>query len=162
MKEKQIVKKVKERHRSGLSQKQAFLLEVECLKRLKGCRHFPQLIKTDPEKYEVTTAYCGPALSQLRKGEETPQVVDIYAQINTIASDLEKMNIIHLDMRLQNICIDLDGCLHLIDFGRAIIDRDTPTQQLRECLDDFDRRGSYKGWKKKLKKTITSLLEGYK
>jgi 2-polyprenyl-3-methyl-5-hydroxy-6-metoxy-1,4-benzoquinol methylase len=103
-----------------------WLRETECLERLKGHLHFPQIIGSDDKDYSLAMTLVGDSLFNTWHEHDLDQYID---QAHTIADALEKQNIMYFypgmdpasnqkdyaKFPLSNFCID-DGELSLIDF----------------------------------------------
>jgi len=110
---------------SDLSNKESFELEKECLIRLKGFPHFPQIISSNQNNLTITMSHCGESLLNVSK---IPlKKVQVKAQITEIVETLKNAGICHLDILMKNICYK-NGRLYLIDFDIAVLD-DTPMTQ---------------------------------
>lgn len=141
-----------------------FYREVECLDRLKGCEHFPQIIEHDLKERWIKMSYVG-------ENYEKADVQDhhIYEkQIDEIVDTLESKNIKLAyewtpgDGRI-GYCLSMmmfkDNVLSLIDFERAWpvgCDRESEFSSL--FFDSFSKHDNEE-FKDVLKKTISTLHE---
>ena len=103
--------------------------ETECLERLRGCRHFPQLLEKHPEQLGLRMTYTGESLFDTWQEHNLKLYVD---QAHTIADTLEQAGIQYFypgmdpnsktksysKFPLSNFCID-DGEISLIDYELA-------------------------------------------
>jgi len=103
--------------------------ETECLERLRGRRHFPQLLEKHPEKLGLRMTYTGDSLFDTWQEHNLKLYVD---QAHTIADTLEQAGIQYFypgmdpnsktksysKFPLSNFCID-DGEISLIDYELA-------------------------------------------
>jgi len=106
-----------------------WLRETECLRRLKGKLHFPQLIEADPDKLAIRMTNTGQSLFDTWHEHNLKLYID---QAHAIANTLEAANIQYFypgmdpeskskpftKFPLSNFCIE-DGELSLIDFELA-------------------------------------------
>lgn len=106
-----------------------WLRETECLTRLSGLPHFPQLVRTDPDKLAITMTNTGESLFDTWQEHNLTLYIN---QAHAIADSLESANIQyfypgmdpnsknkqHAKFPLSNFCIE-DGELSLIDFELA-------------------------------------------
>lgn len=131
-----------------------FETELICLKLLKGCKHFPQLIEADEEKLIITMTHCGETLQYIKGKLFIP---DLHKQVNAIINTLKEKGIYHLDLPImngQNICIK-DGVIHLIDFGAVYFKNRDNTEGVKERMNHKSRgAGSWDN----LKKIILSAI----
>ena len=103
--------------------------ETECLERLRGRRHFPQLLEKHPEQLGLRMTYTGESLFDTWQEHNLKLYVD---QAHTIADTLEQAGIQYFypgmdpnsktknysKFPLSNFCID-DGEISLIDYELA-------------------------------------------
>lgn len=103
--------------------------ETECLERLRGRRHFPQLIEKHPEQLGLRMTYTGDSLFDTWQEHNLKLYID---QAHTIADTLEQAGIQYFypgmdpnsktknysKFPLSNFCID-DGEISLIDYELA-------------------------------------------
>jgi RIO-like serine/threonine protein kinase len=121
-------------------------LEVECLNRLKGYKHFPQIISVTGQSIKMS--YCG---TSIKKDNRVVEVPDQASQVKRICATLKERGIVHLDIKrlrsihtgvvTPNICVTDEGVINLIDFNNAVIDGNPIDEELAEKLKKF------KGWK---------------
>jgi hypothetical protein len=125
-----FIKRAKTRNKwSGLSAKQAFYLEVECLERLRessksgGDHPFPIVARSDAYSLEIEMTDCGLTLTDLTKRDERITVVEWEQQIENIVNLLDSAGVAHLDIHPngQNLCVNERGKLSLIDFDIALL-----------------------------------------
>ena len=148
-----ITKHMKINPYNGLSRKEGFQLEKDCLTLLNSnfecicglnCNHFPKIIKCFPEKCKFILSNCGYSLNKyelkLRTKKIKPyKIKKIDEQIDCIIYNLKKCNIKHLDMHGsgKNICINKDGCISLIDFDIAVINEKCLSEKIKRKLERF-------------------------
>lgn len=103
--------------------------ETECLERLRGHRHFPQLLEKHPEQLGLRMTYTGESLFDTWQEHNLKLYID---QAHTIADTLEQAGIQYFypgmdpnsktknysKFPLSNFCID-DGEISLIDYELA-------------------------------------------
>ena len=120
---------------TGITAKQAFFLELECLARINqalvtqdSLRHFPRLHGFNVDDLALDMSWDGVSLDNLT----SPQIIpDAEGQIENIVATLQRADICHLDIHEsgKNLLVDSRGRLTLIDFNRAVI-RNTPVNPL--------------------------------
>jgi len=116
-----VIKKFKEEQKKkfvrGLGY-HCYLRELECLKRLKGHKNFPQLIDYDDEELTITMDYCGTHFPT--DGQSRPELLQ---QVYDIVNTLEEKNIKFTTTQFpyQNILIK-DNIIKMIDFELALPD----------------------------------------
>lgn len=99
--------------------------EIECLKLLFGCKHFPYLLCVDYENFNIYINYCGEEINN-----NIPN--DWKDQINQIINTLKDKNIFHNDIWYNNILIH-NNILNVIDFGfSSFIKDDFPFTNLNK------------------------------
>jgi tRNA A-37 threonylcarbamoyl transferase component Bud32 len=99
--------------------------EIECLKLLFGCKHFPYLLCVDYENFNIYINYCGEQIN-----DKIPD--DWKDQINQIINTLKDKNIFHNDIWYNNILIH-NNILNVIDFGfSSFIKDDFPFTNLNK------------------------------
>lgn len=142
---------------TGLTREETLELEVECLKRLGKYKHFPKYIKHT--KDSITMENMGTPLDGLNRNVV---IKDVDKQVSDMIELMEKENVIHLDILTDegthaswNICVR-NGVLSLVDFDQAIIDRKTPTEELRVKYEDFINNEGYEGLKRKIITVISN------
>ena len=107
-----LVQKTNTRH-------QDFMREIAALHALpQDSPHFPRLVSAHWPTKQVTTAYCG---EPLRTKDQCPS--DWKEQLLGIEAQLQKHNIFHNDVHVDNLVVNKDNKLCLIDFGWATFDR---------------------------------------
>ena len=108
---------------------QSYQREKEALLRLKGNKHFPQIINFDDKKRLIQMSYCGE--SYPFDGKPRPHLLE---QVWEISEAIEKANIKLLGFGLQTNNILLhDGVLKIIDFEYSL------PEGMKE-IDEFDPR----------------------
>lgn len=95
-----------------------FEIELKCYKRLSKFNHFPTLIKYNREDLSLTLSHCGNNLLTTSKKITNKEIIK---QAKNISNTLKECNIIHLDLKPDNICVK-ENTIYLIDFGVACID----------------------------------------
>jgi len=103
----------------------SFHRELECLKRLKGCEHFPQLINYNEEDMWIRMSYCG---TPYPVESPRPQMSHLIPQAQKIVETLTDKKILYPYQKIFNTrqgpvpffpAVNLhllDDKLHLIDF----------------------------------------------
>ncbi len=137
------------RYWNGLTIKQAFELELEVYNRLNGHKHFPKLLEINEKKYQLLLEHCGITLNNL----PVFTIPNLNIQINSIHESLESNNIIHLDIRNENICFKNEN-IYLIDFDIVVLDRKPLSKILKKYL-SHHRRGI------SAKKRLQNILKLY-
>ena len=89
--------------------------EINSLKRVYNCKHFPQLIAADPNNLIIYTTYCGISLDNKIK---IP--LNWKSQFNEIKKTLINKQINPNDILPRNICV-LNDIIFIIDFGLSNI-----------------------------------------
>jgi len=108
---------------------QSYQREKEALLRLKGNKHFPQIINFDDDKRLIQMSYCGEPYPF--DGKPRPHLLE---QVWEISEAIEKANIKLLGFGLQTNNILLhDGVLKIIDFEYSL------PEGMKE-IDEFDPR----------------------
>ena len=142
-----ITKNMKINYSNGLTRKDAFNLEKDCLTILNSnfeclcnvkCEHFPKIIYCNAYNYKFIFSNCGYSLDKYKFLVKTKKIKPIIIknmnkQIECIIHNLKKCKIKHLDMRDdgKNICINNKGIISLIDFDIASIDNNYKSQQIK-------------------------------
>lgn len=155
---------------NGLTRKQGFNLEKDCLILLNSnfkclcdvkCEHFPKIISYDADKYMFTFSNCGYSLDKYELLVKTKKIKPIIIknmkeQIDCIIHNLKKCKIKHLDMVLngKNICINNKGIISLIDFDIASIDNNYKSEKIKNMANAYDKDGYYI----KLKNELISII----
>lgn len=147
------------------SYEHCFLRETECLQRLKGKLHFPQLIEVDTNKLAIRMSNTGQSLFDTWHEHNLKLYIN---QAHAIADTLEAANIqyfypgmdpeskskSHIKFPLSNFCID-DGELSLIDFELANPVDSTIEKQMSDRL-----RYLYNNYSKEnFRQTLVHALE---
>lgn len=108
---------------SGLTRKQAFYLELDCLGRINEClngteKNFPTLVDYNVTNFSITTSFDGYSLDKLNS---LVRVDDFESQVSHIVKVLFEAQVSHLDHHTsgKNIVVSEDGILTLIDFDTA-------------------------------------------
>jgi serine/threonine protein kinase len=92
-------------------------IEIKCLKRLEKYKHFPKIVSAlDGGSFVMTNN------GDIVNKNNLPASWEL--QVVNIVNALEECNIIHRDIKIDNIVVDKDRNISLIDFGWAIIDGD--------------------------------------
>ena len=105
-----------------------------CL-RLKGNKHFPQIINFDDEKLTIQMSYCGEIFPFDNKPR--PELLD---QVWEISEAIEKANIKLLGFGLQKNNILLhDGIIKLVDFEYALPERHERDRKERDFVNHIRR-----------------------
>jgi hypothetical protein len=107
----------------------SFLRELECLRRLKGCDNFPQLIDHDEEDLWIKMSYCGTPYPCTPPRPHRPELVDQSRHIiDTLAKvdikypyrrTFKSNDVFYTYLSAGNINVDEDK-LYLIDFESAL------------------------------------------
>ena len=98
------------------SGKQSYQREKECLKRLEGNKHFPQIIKCDDDKLTIEMTYCG----EIFPYDNKPRP-ELLSQAWEISEALDNANIKLYGGTLQKNNILLhEGIIKLVDFEYAL------------------------------------------
>ena len=98
------------------SGEQSYQREKECLKRLEGNIHFPEVINFDDENLTIHMSYCGEVFPY--DGKPRPELLE---QVWQISEALDKANIKLYGGTLQKNNILLhDGLIRLVDFEYAL------------------------------------------
>ncbi len=115
------------------------LLIGETIVMPKSRTHFPEIVESDEKELKFKLTHRGDTIESMCHGENKnhgaldltplPFLSDVRAlaqqhradkQIECIIYNLKLNKIIHLDIGVNNLCINKDGDLSLIDFGTAI------------------------------------------
>ena len=149
----------------SLTAAETYQLELDCLKRLKGCENMCQLIDYNRDELTLNLEWCGLSygrkdLRRYRKqqkraaktGSEKPsyyndmtlpitqqQFID---QWHRAFDQLEANNVVHFDLQSKNVCLN-QGHLTVIDFGIAVLDGDPRSNYLERRYHAFIARGGY-------------------
>lgn len=137
-----IEKQVKNNYMwTGLSIKESYKLEKECLMRLskkyecicsRKRQHFPIIKKYDDKINKLFLTINGISLDIINKLYNiTLNVQNVNEQINCILHNLKKSKIVHLDLYPKNVCINLYGDISLIDFDISMIDNKPLTDKIK-------------------------------
>ena len=129
--ESSVTKKYKNKRKfhSGLSAKQSFVLEFNCLNSLKEtfvCEcgygdHFPKILNYNANKLELVISYMGPTIYNINPLEL--MIPDLKSQCRCIVKNLKNAGVKHLDIHKNNLCLS-KGVLSLIDFDIAYIENE--------------------------------------
>jgi len=87
-------------------------------------KHFPVImfsIPINPYIYIIAMNDKGESLGSNGKQTHKKIIPDISQQCKCINENLERSNVRHLDLHLNNVCVDGNGTISLIDFGCIII-----------------------------------------
>jgi serine/threonine protein phosphatase PrpC/predicted Ser/Thr protein kinase len=101
-----------------------FLMEEWVARRLSGPHTLKACSSTRPRSfvYQVTEYVAGQTLAQWMNDHPRPDVETVRGLVEQIARGLQtfhRQEMLHQDLRPENILIDGDGTLKLIDFGSA-------------------------------------------
>lgn len=91
---------------------ESYANELNSLKLLYKCEHFPQLLYYNDDDCSIYMTYCGNHINI----QNVP--LDWKQQLITIYQTLKEKNIYNNDVYINNFCIK-DGIISLIDFGLA-------------------------------------------
>ena len=147
--------------------KEKFLLETYCLQKLKynykcTCQdkertHFPIILNKLISKRKVKLSKCGISLEKMSHNQINEfGKINFSSQIYCILENLKKNNIVHKDIKLQNMTIQEDGSLGLIDFELAEI-KDHCHKQLKRkklYIKQLNKYNSYDQFKHILDKAM--------
>lgn len=92
----------------------------------KGCR------------YIITTFVDGMTLNRYveEKNPSLEEAIQLLLQVTTIIKKIHQENIVHRDIKYDNILVDNDQTIHIIDFGTAYVPNDTSLDKYElEILD---------------------------
>jgi len=152
----------------GLSAKDAYALELECLKRVQNHNYMCQLVDYNIENMTLDLAWAGQTFNyniELERQRRLGIAVDTTSKTKSITQNdfniqfdkafdiLESLDIVHLDLGLNNICID-QGKICIIDFGCSVIDGNVKTRQFEKLYNEFIKLGGYSNLKKRLLSTF--------
>ena len=117
-----IIKNKKINPWNGLTRKEGFYLEKDCLTILNSnfeclcdakCSHFPKIISCNPNEYKFILSNCGYSLLEYElllkiKKIKPIKIKNMKKKIECIIHNLKKCKIKHLDMHPngKNICIN--------------------------------------------------------
>jgi predicted Ser/Thr protein kinase len=109
--------------RTQISNKMAFLLEINCLLRLQKYDCFPKVIKINYKRLRFKMENCGISFRKLKNSNFKMSIKNHEEQIDKMIDALRKERIYHLDMAKngKNLLIK-NGKLYMIDFDIACID----------------------------------------
>ena len=110
------------------SGKQSYQREKECLKRLEGNKHFPQIIKCDDNKLTIEMTYCGEIFPY--DGKARPELLEHVWQISE-ALDNANIKLYGGTLQKNNLLLH-NGIIKLVDFEYAL-----PEGSDLEIEDDF-------------------------
>ncbi len=139
----------------GLSIRQTYNIELECLKRIKGYPYMCQLLDYNEEEMTLDLKWAGATLATVYKkklkykGLKELEEAEFIKQFNKAFEIFEKLDIVHFDIGTNNICVN-DGKICFIDFGCAVIDKNPKTDFFKKEYDKFIKNGGYEGHKNRL------------
>lgn len=144
--------------RYGLSIKEVYELELECMRRVKGVPHMCQLVNYDRNSLILELEWAGNTLENIYKNKlDGISKEDFIMQFEKAFKILEEHDIIHLDLGPNNICFK-DNKITIIDFGHTIIDKNPTTETYHKFYNDFVNEGSYVSQKSSRLKTILRFI----
>jgi len=136
IKEDSVIKRYKKKKRfhSGLSAKQSFMLEFNCLNSLKDTfecicgyatedSHFPKILDYNVKKLELVISYMGPTIYSYSIDPLILKIPDLKQQCRCIVQNLKNAGVKHLDIHKNNICLN-NNVLGLIDFDIAHLEHE--------------------------------------
>lgn len=119
------IKSIKKKHMEDENEKKKLVQEIEILKKLKHESHIKLL-----ETFQTAMHICivlelcpgGDLLSYVRKRRKLSelQAKYIFKQIIQGLQYLEKVNVVHRDIKLENILLDGFGRVKIGDFGVSV------------------------------------------
>lgn len=97
-----------------------FTKEHKMLWKLKGYEHVVQVVgdPDDDASQQLTMAYAGLDLFAYRPAS-LHQRHSVTRQLVGAVAHLHSMLMVHLDLKLENVCVDEAGTVRLIDFGMS-------------------------------------------
>jgi predicted Ser/Thr protein kinase len=147
------------RRRHGLSIRQTYDIELECLKRIKGYPYMCQLLDYNEEEMTLDLKWAGVTLETVFKEKlkykGLIKEAEFIKQFNKAFEIFEKLDIVHFDIGINNICVN-DGKICFIDFGRAVIDKNPKADFFKKEYDKFIKNGGYEGHKNS---TLSRMLK---
>ena len=90
-------------------------MEKKILQRLKGAKHFPEILGFNDKEMILVMSHCGNPF----KGE---RIDNINEQASEIADTLLKRRVRQLDESMNNNLLIKNGIIYMIDFDIACID----------------------------------------
>ncbi len=105
----------------GENSKRYIRREINIYKKLRGCKHVVKVldykIKSDGYiKYELLNKNLLQILHILTKDD----IIRITAELEDALNEIHSLDVIHCDLKPENIMFDKNGTLKLIDFGNAL------------------------------------------
>ena len=108
------------------------------IQRISEKDYFVKLIETtnNVEYFDIILSYCGEELFKYITGpmKET-EMENIVYQLVDITKELQRIGISHLDLSLDNFCIDSHGVVRLIDFGLAAVHPLYFPEEFEKCVE---------------------------
>lgn len=159
-----MIKKIFTNHNSSSKRLYFFNNEKKCLEKLNKnynciCRckrnHFPKIINNDKKNKSMVLTHQGISLDKIDFFIYNKN--DMISQIDCIIDNLKKNNIIHLDIKSDNICLDNNGVLSLIDFDISIIDN--KMIKIKKFRKKFKKKYNYENYYELIKKELLIIID---
>ena len=102
--------------------KQKIKTEIDVLKKLKHCKYFTKIydtFQTGTHIFIIMEFICADLLGFIRKREKLNEKISkvIFKQIIQGLKYMHKLNIVHRDIKLDNLLLDLSNTIKICDFG---------------------------------------------
>lgn len=89
-----------------------FANETKMMRIVSGLPHFPRLLHSNPDKYEIYMTYCGEKINRINAPTNWRN------QLVEILNLLKKKGIYHNSSAINNTCV-MDGIIYFIDFAHS-------------------------------------------